>query len=304
MNKKRLERFNVFLRIVLVLLNLFLILHVVSGDAPRQTPADPNSDIDSDSLTSSLASGSPLDGVTVGVVSSSYDGKELVIPPDTYVSVVDRVVKVDSVSSLKTKSASGSNIEGLTMNTDGSWSARSGDSVRIPKAEASNVRDVSAFPERVSARSGTLMFGGSMFSDVEDLIIVHRGGTPLSVSFVMTKSDVYIVRNPLSSGSIKSALEIVDTDSDGLSDDFEKMNYLDPLKKDSDGDGLTDYDEVAIYPTDATRYNTFTGITGVTNDYQFIQWLSTHRDSAGGDIGKAIISLGLLNGSIARDSDG
>ena len=43
-----------------------------------------------------------------------------------------------------------------------------------------------------------------------------------------------------------------DTDSDGLSDNEEFLNYrTDPLKADSDGDGLNDYDEIMKYNTDA-----------------------------------------------------
>ena len=43
-----------------------------------------------------------------------------------------------------------------------------------------------------------------------------------------------------------------DTDSDGLSDSEEFLNYkTDPLKTDSDGDGLNDYDEIMKYKTDA-----------------------------------------------------
>ncbi|MDZ7624238.1 MAG: hypothetical protein U5J96_07330 [Ignavibacteriaceae bacterium] len=42
-----------------------------------------------------------------------------------------------------------------------------------------------------------------------------------------------------------------DTDGDGLSDGDEVFNYkTDPLKADTDGDGLSDYDEIMKYYTD------------------------------------------------------
>ena len=48
-----------------------------------------------------------------------------------------------------------------------------------------------------------------------------------------------------------------DTDGDGLSDGDEVLKYhTDPLKKDSDGDGLNDYDEVMVYHTDPNKPDT------------------------------------------------
>ncbi|HLX11977.1 MAG TPA: OmpA family protein, partial [Bacteroidota bacterium] len=48
-----------------------------------------------------------------------------------------------------------------------------------------------------------------------------------------------------------------DTDGDGLSDyDEVKIYHTDPLKKDTDGDGLTDYEEVKIYHTDPLNKDT------------------------------------------------
>ena len=47
-----------------------------------------------------------------------------------------------------------------------------------------------------------------------------------------------------------------DTDGDGLPDEIEKYIGTDPLKKDTDDDGLTDYDEVFKTMTDPTMYDT------------------------------------------------
>lgn len=48
-----------------------------------------------------------------------------------------------------------------------------------------------------------------------------------------------------------------DTDGDGISDGDEVKKYnTNPLKKDSDGDGLSDYDEIFVYHTDPNKADT------------------------------------------------
>jgi outer membrane protein OmpA-like peptidoglycan-associated protein len=49
----------------------------------------------------------------------------------------------------------------------------------------------------------------------------------------------------------------LDTDGDGLTDGDEVLKYhTDPLKVDTDGDGLSDWDEVKTYNTDPTKADT------------------------------------------------
>ena len=47
-----------------------------------------------------------------------------------------------------------------------------------------------------------------------------------------------------------------DYDNDGLSNYLEKLLGTDPNNPDTDGDGLTDWDEIYIYETDPLKYDT------------------------------------------------
>ncbi|MDZ4199618.1 MAG: outer membrane beta-barrel protein, partial [Kiritimatiellia bacterium] len=48
----------------------------------------------------------------------------------------------------------------------------------------------------------------------------------------------------------------LDSDGDGLSDEFERSIGTDPFNPDTDGDGLTDFEEVRIYKTDPLNPDT------------------------------------------------
>ncbi len=64
---------------------------------------------------------------------------------------------------------------------------------------------------------------------------------------------LYLVGETKSFGTTKSdilLLIIIDTDADGLTDAWEESHGTDPSLADSDFDGLTDYQEVAVYLTD------------------------------------------------------
>ncbi|KAA0001790.1 MAG: hypothetical protein FE048_04860, partial [Thermoplasmata archaeon] len=48
----------------------------------------------------------------------------------------------------------------------------------------------------------------------------------------------------------------IDIDGDGLSNKEEKKYKTDPYNKDTDGDTLSDYDEIYVYNTNATLSDT------------------------------------------------
>jgi hypothetical protein len=74
----------------------------------------------------------------------------------------------------------------------------------------------------------------------------------------------------------------VDTDGDGISDEDEINVYgTDPNKADTDGDGLSDFDEVFIYGTDPL--NSDTGGDGISDGDEVAFWGENWNADADGD---------------------
>ncbi len=71
--------------------------------------------------------------------------------------------------------------------------------------------------------------------------------TSFTIGFPSKKT--FEFNNPLSKGK----KQFNDSNNDGLSDRFKKNNNLDINKKDTDGDGLTDYNEVMLYGTNPKK---------------------------------------------------
>src|SRR3989344_15601 len=93
------------------------------------------------------------------------------------------------------------------------------------------------FPERAG-------MGSSLKTD---------GATITNMHLVFANdNDRLIIPHPLSkeAESFTPAIDFTDSDSDGLSDNFEELNNLNPRSNDSDRDGLSDYEEVMLAPTD------------------------------------------------------
>src|SRR5208283_3442729 len=91
-----------------------------------------------------------------------------------------------------------------------------------------------------------------------------------------------------------------DTDGDGISDGDEVLKYhTDPLKVDTDGDGLSDYDEIFKYHTDPLKFDTDGGGVG---DGDEIKNKTNPLDSSDDikkeeikvEVGKAIVLNGII----------
>lgn len=67
------------------------------------------------------------------------------------------------------------------------------------------------------------------------------------------ESPVFIVKYDKEKGDCE--VELLDSDEDGLPDVFEETCGTDPMKKDTDEDGLTDYEEIYLTDTDPLVYN-------------------------------------------------
>lgn len=117
----------------------------------------------------------------------------------------------------------------------------------------------------------------------------------------LTKKE-YRITNILSNETTKilKPTQLIDSDLDGLSDTFEKANGFNKRKKDTDGDGLTDYEEVMIYPTDPTKKDSYT-TDSYTSDSSFVTFLKSNPTV----FGQVISDLGLEEDiTLDTDSDG
>jgi hypothetical protein len=132
-----------------------------------------------------------------------------------------------------------------------------------------------------------------------------------SMDMNFEKENTMTMPNPLSNSKayigddgVSYVKGFPDSDNDGLADDFEANNGLDKASKDSDGDGLTDYDEYHKYPTNPKKYNTYPEY-GLKNDKEFVEALMSGKITSLFFNGVDLISfLGLSPSTMFKDSDG
>ncbi|NLB54601.1 MAG: OmpA family protein [Lentisphaerae bacterium] len=76
----------------------------------------------------------------------------------------------------------------------------------------------------------------------------------------------------------------LDSDGDGLPDDFERKIGTDPFNPDTDGDGLTDWEEFVVYFTDPCRADT--DYDGLTDGEEILAYKTDphNRDTDGGGV--------------------
>ena len=76
------------------------------------------------------------------------------------------------------------------------------------------------------------------------------------VLILVVMSSIPLPAYDLSSDSSAEAPETIDSDGDGLTDEEEIKNGTNPEMKDTDEDGISDYDELTIYGTCPWREST------------------------------------------------
>ncbi|MBI2146909.1 hypothetical protein HYU19_00350 [Candidatus Woesearchaeota archaeon] len=109
--------------------------------------------------------------------------------------------------------------------------------------------------------SAAILFLNYPLASIEDAAsttITFNNCVIAKIETVFNKDAELVFQNPLSSNSntFLPNTNFADLDSDGLGDSLEDTNGLNKNNKDTDGDGLDDYDEMMRYPTDAKNKNT------------------------------------------------
>ena len=167
--------------------------------------------------------------------------------------------------------AKSSGIDKVVLRRDGSFTAERADHVGKGGVDLFAVAPVDVTKDKVSFGEGDLLYGGEYFKDVRNGELTFKDGVVQTVKFTFSKNDIFVLRNPLTTGKTVSYLDVLDSDGDGLPDSFESTNGLNISNTDTDGDGLSDYDEIMKYPTDATLYNTFPQLK-LKSDKEFVEW--------------------------------
>ncbi|MEM3342415.1 MAG: hypothetical protein QW728_06945, partial [Thermoplasmata archaeon] len=93
-----------------------------------------------------------------------------------------------------------------------------------------------------------------------------------------------------------------DTDADGLDDNVEEGNGTNPTNGDTDGDTITDYDEIYVYKTDPNVRNPVwdSGFKNAFDGYSFENWGSGGEGAATFEGFKAAFGLTKYDGYLGR----
>jgi hypothetical protein len=101
---------------------------------------------------------------------------------------------------------------------------------------------------------------------------IHNGDAPNLALHLLGLGPI-----PDSSLNFTRMLGVMDSDGDGLSDEYERLIGIDPLKQDTDGDGMNDRDELfaGTNPKDASSMFKITGVeTSLLGNSVILSWSS------------------------------
>ena len=288
---------------------LFALILVFGSYEVKALDGDTNEDITpspSEQFNPSSGSGS---GVTNegGSVSNSHGNFD--ISRGTSFDITPSGIRLSHVNHAKIKNkkngktAKISNAKNVFIDKDGGITADSADLFEYEKFSVTNVKNLeyTAEEERIEFTEGTnIRTDKDLFQKLKDATFKYENQELTNLKFIFPEKTTYKITNPLSFNlnKVTDTTYRLDTDNDGLSDDFEKLNGLDMNHPDTDSDELTDYEEIMLYPTNPLKADTYTTDT-LTSDKELIEQLKADPTI----LGDIITELGLEN-NIARDSDG
>lgn len=153
----------------------------------------------------------------------------------------------------------------------GDISALSADYFEFQGFSASDIRNLEQEGNIITVDSASnIHIDGQVFEKVGKSEFELKDDKLVRFDIVYPDSRTYKIKNPFSSNlnKITDTTFRLDTDNDGLSDEFEKLNGLDMNHHDTDKDGLTDYEEIMTYPTDPKKSATYSGTPSITDTDQ------------------------------------
>ena len=106
-----------------------------------------------------------------------------------------------------------------------------------------------------------ILIGVIWFLIARKKIFINQSMTPTSTTAVQTSQERQIRKQQIDKQMVEIQNQMnekqkLDSDLDGLSNEEEKQLGTNPNNIDTDGDGLTDYEEVSIYHTNPLNADT------------------------------------------------
>jgi hypothetical protein len=249
-------------------LMIFLILITVSyaeqepeglGEAPEQSTEREAVESFQNNIETSYAQGKPFEGTAPGNAQINTRLGNINLPSGSQVSTSSAGIHAAKTDSAKTQLGTFSGCKDIYFFDTKEVQAQTCKYLQIASIQASDATEI--FVTQTSTKFNTanhlqLQIPNSNdfwnIPNATDITIIFVGNNIQNVRMTLPDTPI-ILPNPLrlDAGRFQTVGDLNDADADGLSDSFEQINQLNSQNKDSDGDGLTDYEEVMLYPTNA-----------------------------------------------------